>query len=62
MSRGRYGEVYYTVDQSDVRALVRGELKLLERQLKSARSSNTLTKYHYDDLEDRINLILNPEG
>ena len=61
MKPNRYGETFYTVNQSDVRALVRGELKQLERQLKTARSGNTVTKYHYQDLLARIDAILNPE-
>ncbi|MEM6517512.1 MAG: zinc-dependent metalloprotease [Bacteroidota bacterium] len=54
---------YYNVNQSDIRALVRGELNVLQRQVKNAanRQVNTLTKYHYRDIDERIDLILNPK-
>lgn len=50
------------VAQSDIRPVVRGELKTLESQLRSAvnRSGDTLTRYHLQDLLERIDLILNP--
>lgn len=50
------------VAQSDIRPVVRGELKTLETQLRSAvnRSGDTLTRYHLQDLLERIDLILNP--
>ena len=53
---------YYNVSQSDVRALVRGELNVLKSKLRSAanRSVNTLTKYHYRDCQKRIDMILDP--
>ena len=54
---------YFNVNQSDVRALVRGELNELLRTLKSAskRASNTETKYHYLDSMERIESILDPK-
>ncbi|MFK7833128.1 MAG: zinc-dependent metalloprotease [Winogradskyella sp.] len=54
---------YYNVNQSDVRALVRGELNVLKRMLTSAArtNTNTETKYHYRDGIERINLILDPK-
>lgn len=53
----------FDVTTSDVRPLVRGELRELQRQLKTAknRSVNTVTKYHYEDTMARIEQILNPE-
>jgi len=54
---------YYNVNQSDVRALVRGELNIVKRMLTSASKTNvnTETKYHYRDGIERINLILDPK-
>jgi hypothetical protein len=58
----RFGD-YYNVDQSDVRALVRGELNTLKTQLNNRKNSvsNTETKYHYQDAVKRIELILDPQ-
>ena len=52
----------YNVEQSDVRALVRGELKTLQSTLRSKRNaaSNKVNRYHYEDLLARVDLILNP--
>jgi hypothetical protein len=54
----------YDVAQSDVRALVRGELKSLNSALRSRRNSarNSVERYHYDDLLARVDLILNPRS
>lgn len=54
---------YFNVNQSDVRALVRGELNLLKRKLVGASNAavNTLTKYHYRDCIERINAVLDPK-
>lgn len=52
----------YNVEQSDVRALVRGELKTLQSTLRSKRNaaSSKVNRYHYEDLLARVDLILNP--
>lgn len=54
---------FYVTSQSDIPAMVRGELKLLLAQLKTAKSGaiNLETKYHYDDCIARIDDILNPK-
>jgi hypothetical protein len=54
--------IYYNVTQSDLRALVRGELSALRKSLVAAKAGavNTETKYHYEDCIKRIDLILNP--
>ncbi|WP_026756015.1 zinc-dependent metalloprotease [Sediminibacter sp. Hel_I_10] len=54
---------YYDVNQSDVRALVRGELQTLKRQVEAAakKQVGTETQYHYQDIEARIDHILNPK-
>lgn len=57
------GVSFYNVNQSDVRALVRGELNTLKTQLNTRKNtvSNTETKYHYQDALKRIELILDPK-
>jgi hypothetical protein len=57
------GDDFYVTSQSDVPALVRGELKALLAQLKVAKNAgvNLETKYHYDDCISRIDEILNPK-
>lgn len=58
----RFG-AFYNVNQSDVRALVRGELNVLKNQLNTRKNlvSHTETKYHYLDAIKRIELILDPK-
>ncbi|WP_289665388.1 zinc-dependent metalloprotease [Flavobacterium panacagri] len=53
---------YFNTAQSDLRALVRGELVALRKSLVTAKATgiNTETKYHYEDCIKRIDLILNP--
>ncbi|SHH59559.1 zinc-dependent metalloprotease [Winogradskyella jejuensis] len=62
MNRAR-SRKYYNVNQSDVRALVRGELNVLKQRLKAGANSavNTETKYHYRDALERVNSILDPK-
>ncbi|WP_179351862.1 zinc-dependent metalloprotease [Winogradskyella vidalii] len=59
----RRSRQYYNVNQSDVRALVRGELNVVKRILTSALRGNldTETQYHYQDGIERINTILDPK-
>jgi hypothetical protein len=54
---------YFNVNQSDVRALVRGELNQLKRTLAAAArmALNTETKYHYSDCIERIGQLLDPK-
>ena len=54
---------FFSVSQSDIRALVRGELNTLKRQVSAAgnRAVNTVTKYHYRDLVKRIENVLDPK-
>jgi hypothetical protein len=51
------------VSQSDVRPIVRAELKSLKAQLTAAvaRTTDTMSKYHLDDCIQRINQILDPK-
>ena len=48
--------------QSDIRAVVRAELNTLSKQVKTAvnRTSDKMTKYHLQDIVERIEQILNP--
>jgi hypothetical protein len=52
----------YDIAQSDVRALVRGELEALKSTLRSKAnaSRNTVDRYHYRDLTARVESILDP--
>ncbi|MCP9199698.1 zinc-dependent metalloprotease [Gramella sp. GC03-9] len=62
--RSRISRSNLDVSQSDIRPVVRGELKNLERQIKNSlySSGDTLTRYHLQDVLERIDLILNPMG
>jgi len=59
----RRSRPYFNVNQSDVRALVRGELNQLRRVLNAASKSalSTETKYHYRDCIKRIDNVLDPK-
>jgi hypothetical protein len=59
----RRSRQYFNVNQSDVRALVRGELNQLQRALKavSKMALSTETKYHYSDCIERIKRVLDPK-
>ena len=48
--------------QSDIRAVVRAELKALRSALRSARGADTLSKMHIADAIERVDMILNPNG
>ncbi|GGW88743.1 zinc-dependent metalloprotease [Salegentibacter mishustinae] len=49
------------VAQSDIRPVVRGELKTLQNQIRRASNrGDRLTRYHLQDALERIDLILNP--
>ena len=52
------------VAQSDIRPVVRGELKRLQRDLRNNinRSRDTMTRYHLQDALERVNLILDPNS
>jgi hypothetical protein len=53
-----------TVKQSDIIPIVRGELNRIKRDAyrASLNTSNTVKKYHLQDISDRIESILNPKG
>ncbi|MDM9631590.1 zinc-dependent metalloprotease [Robiginitalea aurantiaca] len=48
--------------QSDIRSVARAELSRIQRQARTAagRSSDAMTRYHLEDVADRIETILNP--
>lgn len=46
------------VNQTDISSVVKGQLRDLDTAIKSASSSDTLTKYHLQDLSDRISKAL----
>ncbi len=50
--------------KSDIKAITRGELNILKSQCIKAqyRAVNTITKYHYRDLKEQIDKILNPRN
>ncbi|MEO6348528.1 MAG: zinc-dependent metalloprotease [Aquaticitalea sp.] len=52
------------VNQSDIRAIARAELKSLESSIKSSlgRTNDAMSKIHLQDALERIDLILNPKG
>jgi len=60
---GFEGTLNYKISTSDVRPLVRGELKTLKKSLRAARNAsvNTVTKYHYEDAIARIDALLEPK-
>ncbi|WP_299114307.1 zinc-dependent metalloprotease [uncultured Winogradskyella sp.] len=47
--------------QSDIRAIVRAELKTLRSQLRSARGGDSMSRIHIADAIERINDILDPK-
>lgn len=49
------------VSQSDIRAVVRAELKSLKSDLQNSRLRDRMSRIHIEDLVERINLILDPK-
>ncbi|MDT0293989.1 zinc-dependent metalloprotease [Mesonia ostreae] len=52
------------VEQSDIRPVVRAELNNLKRDIQRAigRTSDKMSRYHLQDLLERIDIILDPRG
>jgi hypothetical protein len=52
------------VEQSDIRPVVRAELNNLKREVQRAigRTSDKMSRYHLQDLVERIDIILDPRG
>ena len=61
--KGYFKQTAVNVNQSDIKPVVRGELKRLKQDIKRAipAAKNTLTRYHLQDAVDRINTILDPK-
>ena len=57
---GRRGRV--TVKQSDIIPILRGELNRIQRMAQNAIGSapNTISRYHLQDIVERIDEVLNP--
>jgi hypothetical protein len=61
-NKGYYKQSGININQSDVKSVARGELKRLQRDAKVASNrGNTLTRYHLQDVVDRIDTILDPK-
>jgi hypothetical protein len=59
---GYFKQSGININQSDVKSVARGELKRLQRDAKAASyKGNTLTRYHLQDVVDRIDTILDPK-
>ncbi|MFY7672607.1 zinc-dependent metalloprotease [Tenacibaculum sp. MEBiC06402] len=60
---GYFKQTGVNISQSDIKPVVRGELKRLKRDIQRniATSRNTITRYHLQDAVDRINTILDPK-
>lgn len=48
-------------DQSDIRSLARAKLTELKNRIRRSRVTDKMTTYHLNDIEARIDLILNPK-
>jgi len=61
-SGGYQKSTVVNTSQSDIRSVARAELNTLQRNIKNAvaRTSDSMSKYHLQDVEQRIELILNP--
>lgn len=59
----RFVGAQINASQSDIRPIVRGELKTLQSQVRAAipRTSDRVSKLHLEDALERINLILDPK-
>ncbi len=60
---GYFKQSIVNIGQSDIKAMVRGELNRLKRQIRTATSNaaNTTSKYHLQDAIARIDMALDPK-
>jgi hypothetical protein len=60
---GYFKQSTVNIGQSDIKAMVRGELNRLKRQIRTATSNaaNTTSKYHLQDAIARIDMALDPK-
>ena len=56
-----FGGTSVNVSQSDIRAIVRAELKALRSQLRNARGGDSMSRIHIADALERVNDILDPK-
>lgn len=58
-----YGFTAVDIESSDIRPVVRAELARLQRDLRrvQGRTRDDLSRYHYQDLIERIDKVLNPK-
>ena len=56
-----FGGTSVDVSQSDIRAVVRAELKSLRSQLRNARGGDAMSRIHIADALERVNNILDPK-
>lgn len=59
----RFYGTQINASQSDIRPIARGELKVLQKDIKSAiaRTSDRMSKLHLEDALERVNMILDPK-
>ena len=56
-----FGGTRVNVSQSDIRAVVRAELKSLRTQLRNARGGDSMSRIHIADALERVDAILDPK-
>jgi hypothetical protein len=56
-----FGGTSINVSQSDIRAVVRAELKSLRSSLRNARGADAMSRIHIADALERVDLILDPK-
>lgn len=62
-NRGYFKQSTVNIGQSDIKAMVRGELNRIKREIRAAvsKASNTTSKYHLQDVIARIDMALDPK-
>ena len=62
-SQGFRGRGAVTIKESDILPIVRGELKRIRREAQrgATASSNTIRRYHLQDIVERIDAMLDPK-
>ena len=60
---GYFKQSAVNIDQSDIKAMVRGELNRLKRDIKAnvSKAPNTVSRYHLEDAIARIDMALDPK-
>lgn len=60
---GYFKQSAVDIDQSDIKAMVRGELNRLKRDIRAnvSKAPNTTTRYHLEDAIARIDMALDPK-